>query len=651
VLPQALRLQPARTRAALRATLIAGGGVAAVAFILPMAGAESMEGRSIWRPSTWTGVAAGAPVPGEGLPPAAVPTAPVPFPEGLDSTPEYEGQAQCDPTPKPGTQALADLIKATYGANQTVWIPRACDRGGRSEHKEGRAIDWMTNVRDPQGRANAETFLNWLLGPDHLGRPYGNAMRLGVMYIGWNDRIWRGYDVDRGWTELKGCFSRTQRSSDTVCHRDHIHISMTWDGASGRTSFWTGTPSDVPFCPRARANGATPDPVVRGAMTAIAPVRVLNTATSTGIAQRCRLQQDRWAGDNRRLVPRVLGVGSIPASGVSGVAIRVTAVNANAPSRVRVWSPGQKASQSVVRVPINGTASGETIVPVASDGTIALAMQAGAADIVVDVLGYYGMTGDPVTIADPVEVAPPALEQPPAAEPQPEFAVPESGFVAIGTVVGFDSSASGGPLQPGESRSVTLEGVPGNATAALVAVTTVDGTRKGNLTLGPAEGAPAAKVKVRKARETTSVVMLPVTNGAISVANSKRPAVNVRVQVLGFTTETAVPRAVGRAAAPLFKGKAGAGEVRVVKAAGQLGMPKRKKLKAVLLRVTTRGATEGQVTITAHGAEATPAATLPMLPKQRSTHWLLVPTNDSGQIAVSTSVNGRVRGDVVGFVR
>ena len=25
------------------------------------------------------------------------------------------------------------------------------------------------------------------------GNPYGNAMRLGVMYIGWNDRIWRGY--------------------------------------------------------------------------------------------------------------------------------------------------------------------------------------------------------------------------------------------------------------------------------------------------------------------------------------------------------------------------------------------------------------------------------------------------------------------------
>ena len=161
-----------------------------------------------WQSTNWTGPLAGAPVPGSGLPAAPAPGgAPVALPPEQDVAPEYEGQAQCDPAPKPGTQRLADLIKATYGGDQTVWIPRDCSVGGQSEHKEGRALDWMTNIRDAQGRANAETFLNWLLGPDQFGVEYGNAMRLGVMYIGWNDRIWRGYDINRGWTELKGCFS------------------------------------------------------------------------------------------------------------------------------------------------------------------------------------------------------------------------------------------------------------------------------------------------------------------------------------------------------------------------------------------------------------------------------------------------------------
>ena len=29
------------------------------------------------------------------------------------------------------------------------------------------------------------------------------------------------------------------RGYDSSCHRNHIHISLSWDGAMGRTSFWT----------------------------------------------------------------------------------------------------------------------------------------------------------------------------------------------------------------------------------------------------------------------------------------------------------------------------------------------------------------------------------------------------------------------------
>ena len=262
--------------------LLAIGLVAGIGLAVPLA-AGAKEGDT-WTPSDWTGEVAGPPVPGTGLPAAAAPAIPVALPEGYDVAPTYEGQAQCDPEAKVGTQRLADLIKATYGSTQTVWIPRACDVGGQSEHKEGRALDWMTSVRDPQQRANAETFLAWLLGPDQFGTPYGNAMRLGVMYIGWNDRIWRGYDTKRGWTELKGCFATPNEGSDTVCHRNHIHISMTWDGASGRTSFWDGTPMDGPYCKPARSSASIPGGGRAADMIPVEPVKVLGTRKALGRA-------------------------------------------------------------------------------------------------------------------------------------------------------------------------------------------------------------------------------------------------------------------------------------------------------------------------------------------------------------------------------
>jgi len=473
------------------------------------------------------------------------------------------------------------------------------------------------------------------------------------MYIGWNDRIWRGYDVQRGWTELKGCFSRTEKSADTVCHRNHIHISFTWDGASGRTSFWTGQAMDAPFCPRARSSATTPHPVPRGPLMSIDPVRVLNTRTQVGLTQRCRLQQDRFSGDSRRIFAKVLGVGGVPTTGVSAVVVRVTAWDANAPSRLRVWSPGQGSSSSVVRVPINGTASGQTIVPVASDGTIAVANQAGAADVTIDVLGYYGLEGDPVEIPDPISVDPPPADTAPTPQPvTPEQTpVPDSGFIALGTRLAYASAENGGALQPREARTIALPGVPADASVALVTVTTTDATKRGFLRIGATGDKPTAKLRVRKQRETTNVVMLPVTNGAVTVTNSKRPEVQVRLAVHGYSTSAKPPTAVAHPASTLFKGRVNAGEVSVIKAAGQVGLPKKKRLSAVLLRVTTKGREAGTVTIAAHGLPAAETQTIPMLGKERTVTWLLVPTNADGQISMSATVRGTVRGEVVGFLR
>lgn len=619
--------------------IAAGTALAVGAGLIALVPANARQGADIWSPSKWEGVVAGPPVPAQGLPPASVPTAPVPLPATYDIHPEYEGQAQCDPDAKPGAQKLGDLIKATYGANQTVWIPRNCSIGGQSEHKEGRALDWMTSARDPQGRANAEAFLQWLLGPDQFGVEYGNAFRLGIMYIAWNDRLWRAYDLKRGWTEMKGCFSRTSRGNDTVCHRDHIHISLTWDGATGTTSFWDGTAQDAPFCPR-MTTGATTTTEPRGELVAIPPVRVVDTAAGQGVERRCRLQQDRWSGDSHRIFAKVTGVGGVPESGISGVKVRVAMVQSNAPASLRVWSPGQRSSQPVVNVDINGSAEGTAILPVSTEGTIALATTAGATDVQVDVLGYYRGDGQ----GAPTGGSAPAPAPAPELEPEPEF-------IPLGSVVSYESAASGGPLQPGESRTVSLAGLPDDASSALVFLTARDQTGKGQLRIGRVDKSASAHLAFPKRKMRKSVMLVPVSGGKVVLESTQSSAVNVRVEVLGYARGAGVPKAKVLTPRVLFTTKLDPGEVQTFQAAKRAGMPAKKRIKGVLLRVVTRKASaDGTVSVYANGGAPPGTRSAPVVANTQYAALVAAPIGPDGKVAVTSTAGAKVQATVVGYI-
>ena len=173
-------------------------------------------------------------------PAAAVPSPSTPrgLPAAIEPLAAYVPVTSCDPRAKPGTTALGRKLVATYPGTG-YGIDRTCGQSPTSEHNEGRAIDWMVSVRNPTRRAQAVATLNWLFAKDAAGRPYSNARRLGVMYIIWNNKMWRAYNPSAGWSEYKGCSTRPASSYDTTCHRDHIHISLSWEGAMARTSFWT----------------------------------------------------------------------------------------------------------------------------------------------------------------------------------------------------------------------------------------------------------------------------------------------------------------------------------------------------------------------------------------------------------------------------
>ncbi|MCW2817310.1 MAG: peptidoglycan-binding protein [Marmoricola sp.] len=183
---------------------------------------------------------------------------PVAVPQGAvstaGSTPEglaaYVPADSCDPTAKPGTLALGNLLKATY-AGSSFGIDRTCgtDPLPTSEHYDGRAVDFFRSVRVSTQKAQMGALISWMLAPDAQGQPYANARRLGVMYLIWDNRIWGSYRPSDGWRPYSSCVSHPEAAYDTTCHRDHLHVSLSWEGAMRRTSFWTGRAAAPDFGP------------------------------------------------------------------------------------------------------------------------------------------------------------------------------------------------------------------------------------------------------------------------------------------------------------------------------------------------------------------------------------------------------------------
>ncbi len=202
--------------------------------------------------------ASGANASGVGNGAEPTPAVPAGLPTGIEDLAPYVKQSSCNPVDQPGAVLLGRLLQTTYPGT-SYSIGRACGADGfASEHYEGRAVDWFVSVRDPAQAARAQAVLGWLLADDAAGHHDANARRLGVMYVIWDDRIWGAYSPDAGWRPYHGCATRPDRAWDTTCHRDHIHLSLSWAGARGRTSFWTGqvAPTDYGPCRPADLNWA-----------------------------------------------------------------------------------------------------------------------------------------------------------------------------------------------------------------------------------------------------------------------------------------------------------------------------------------------------------------------------------------------------------
>ncbi len=334
------------------------------------------------------------------------------FSTAIDAYPRWERESSCDPVEKRGPKYLRKLLLATYGAVSSN-IVRPCTAAD-SGHEEGRALDWMVNVRVPEQKAMGDALVAWLQAPDGYGNPEAMARRLGISYVIWNNQTWRAYDPARGWTEYNGCLAKKKQKKlwDNTCHRTHVHVSFTWDGANKRTSYYTGyvacpaplvvtptpgwPPVATPTVPTVPSVPVVPVVPVTGPVLPLPPSRVLGTQLGTGTPTGpCRVHPDV------RLDVAVGGQAGVPLEGVAAVVLRVRVVRPDAAFQLRVWPAGSTMPVDPAVMDASGKVT-EVTVPLGVGGQVSLQLSGAMAHLRADVLGYIAQPAQPV-------VPPPAV--------------------------------------------------------------------------------------------------------------------------------------------------------------------------------------------------------------------------------------------------
>lgn len=266
----------------------------------------------------------------------------------------------------------------------------------------------------------------------------------------------------------------------------------------GRT---TGTASPG-YLPNAYTVTAAPAPTPTSNFVALTPTQAYNAQVGADSAE----------------TVQVAGVGGVPATGATAVALDLTATQPTASGTLTAYPDGKaRPGTSALQFHASLNATNLAVVPV-TDGAVDLYNNStGTVGIEADVVGYY-------TEATGVGAA----------------------FTPLAATQIYTSGTSQTTALAADSTTVIpvegLGGVPATSdvTAALLNVQSVSPTATGTLTVY-ADGTTqptATAASFNAGKSSSSLVSVPITNGNIDVYNNSTGTTNLVVSVVGYYSST-----------------------------------------------------------------------------------------------------------------
>ncbi|HEV3351588.1 MAG TPA: S8 family serine peptidase [Acidimicrobiales bacterium] len=354
---------------------------------------------------------------------------------------------------------------------------------------------------------------------------------------------------------------------------------------------------------------------LRAKFNPLPPARILDTRNGTGGAPTAPL------GPNQTRTVKVTGVGNVPASGASAVILNVTAVGGTAGSFLTVYpSDVGRPLASNLNFPPGATIPNLVVVKVGGDGNVAVYNAQGNVDVIFDVVGWYGQTGDSYNALSPARI--------------------------LDTRDG--TGGPGGRLGPNQSRPVTVAGMGGvpasGATAVVLNVTAVAPSDGSYLTLYPSDVAQplASNLNFGPGQNIPNLVVVKVgSDGKVDVYNAQG-TVDVIFDVVGWygaTGSTYGPlpphRVVDtRDGTGTLQAPMAAGESRTIKIAGAGGVPG-SGVSGVVINVTAVSPSAGSyLTVYPAGVSRPVASNLNFGPGQIIPNLVFVKLSSDGSVAL-----------------
>ena len=216
---------------------------------------------------------------------------------------------------------------------------------------------------------------------------------------------------------------------------------------------------------------------------------------------------------------KVTGQGGVPATGVSAVVLNVTAVSPTGVGYVTAYpNTGARPTASNLNFVKGQTIANLVVVPVGSDGRVALFNgSAGTIHLVADVAGYY-LDGTPVDVGSYSAVAPARVLDTRNGTGAPRGAVGPSGLLQL--------------------QVTGRGGLPATGVAAVVLnVTVVTPTAAGYLTAYPngTERPTVSNLNFVRAQTVPNLVVVPVgADGKVALFNGSGGSTQVVADVAGY---------------------------------------------------------------------------------------------------------------------